>query len=236
MRFEKLGDGGVADDAVSVFEHIMALILKDQIVHLLSGCLKLLNHIPRLALDDTWIVPALNHQQRTSDLLHVGARRAFQEEFPVALWVADDQFKVGFPAFGDTQAKSDQIIGAKHIHRGTPEFRVACCLCERHVAPIGASDHASPLHIDALVLRQDLFHGMHMVQPVLAAKVFVYPLGIAQSIAGAAAHIGYKDRKTVEGQKLNQRHREPGEVGSLLALWPAMDIVDQRARSHKAKR
>src|SRR5439155_24098882 len=82
----------------------------------------------------------------------------------------------------------------------------------------------------------DLSHGMHMVQPILAAKVVVYPLGIAQSIAGASAHIRHKDRKTVQRQKLNQRHREPGEVGSLLALWAAMNIVDQRARSLKAER
>src|SRR5712692_11846821 len=76
ILFEKLGDGGVAGDAVGVLEHIMALILKDQIVGPLSDCLKLLNHIPRLALNDAGIVLALNHQQRASDLLHVGARRA----------------------------------------------------------------------------------------------------------------------------------------------------------------
>src|SRR5437763_12893622 len=78
MLFEELGNGGVAGDTVGVLQHIMALILKNQIVGLLSGCLKLLNHIPRLALNDAGIVLALNHEQRASDLLHVGARRAFQ--------------------------------------------------------------------------------------------------------------------------------------------------------------
>src|SRR6516225_9981513 len=67
MCFEKLGDGGVAGDAILIREHIMTLILEDQIVHLLAGCLKLLNHIPRLALFDTRVVLALNHQQRASD-------------------------------------------------------------------------------------------------------------------------------------------------------------------------
>src|SRR5213082_4172325 len=105
MLFEELGNGGVAGDAVGILQHIMALILKDQIVGLLSGCLKLLNYIPRLALNDAGIILALNHQQWASDLLHVGARRAFQEELPVALWMADDQFKVGLPAFGDTLAE-----------------------------------------------------------------------------------------------------------------------------------
>ena len=150
--------------------------------------------------------------------------------------MADDQFKVGLPAFGDTLAEGDQIIGSKHIHRGLPEFGVVRCLCQRHIATIGAPDHTGPLRIDALVLRQDLGHGMDVIQPVLAAKVFVYPFGIAQSITGAAAHIGHKDRKAAQRQILNQRHREPGEVGSLLALWPAMNIVDQRARSLKAER
>src|SRR5437868_1163497 len=104
IRFEKLGDGGVASDAVGVLKHIMALILKNQIVGLLSGCLKLLNHIPRLALNDAGIVLALNHQQRASDLLDVGAWRAFQEKLPVALRVADQLYTVGLPGFGDTLA------------------------------------------------------------------------------------------------------------------------------------
>src|SRR5260370_5750537 len=236
IRFEKLGNGGIAGDGGGGLEHIMALIVKDQIVGLLSGCMKLLNHIPRLALNDAGIDLALNPQQRECGLLHVGGWRAFQEELPVALRVADHQFKVGLPAFGDTLAEGDQIIGSKHIHRRRPEFRVARCLHQRHVATIGASDHASPLHIDALVLRQYLDHSMHMVQPVFAAKVVVYPPGIAQSIARAASHIGYKDRKAAQRQILNQRHREPGEVGSLLALWPAMKLVDQRARSLAAPR
>ena len=59
--FKKLGDGGVAGDAILIREHIMTLILENQIVHLLSGSLKLLDHISRLALDDTRIVLTLNH-------------------------------------------------------------------------------------------------------------------------------------------------------------------------------
>ena len=46
MLFEELGDGGVADDAVGVFQHIVALVLEDQILHLLSGGLKLLASAP----------------------------------------------------------------------------------------------------------------------------------------------------------------------------------------------
>src|SRR5437868_3303326 len=82
----------------------------------------------------------------------------------------------------DTLAEGDQIIGSKHIHRGLPEFGVVRCLCQRHIATIGAPDHTGPLRIYAFVLRQDLGHGMHMVLPVFAAKVVVYPPGIAQSI------------------------------------------------------
>jgi hypothetical protein len=46
IHFEKLCDGAVAGDTILIREHIMALILEDQIVHLLVGCLKLLNYIP----------------------------------------------------------------------------------------------------------------------------------------------------------------------------------------------
>src|SRR5260370_475732 len=66
ILFEELGDGGVAGDAVGVLEDIVAFILEDQIVGLLSGCPELLNDIPRLTLDDARVVPALNHQQRAA--------------------------------------------------------------------------------------------------------------------------------------------------------------------------
>jgi hypothetical protein len=109
ILFEELGNGGVAGDTVGILVHIMALVLEDQIVHLLSCCLQLLNHILRLALNDAGIVLTLNHEQRTPDLLHVGTRRAFQEELPVTIRVADHQFKVGLPAFGNALAESNQV-------------------------------------------------------------------------------------------------------------------------------
>src|SRR5512142_1653141 len=72
---------------------------------------------------------------------------------------------------------------------------------------------------------------MHVVEPVLPAPVAVDLLGVVQSIPGAAAHVWYKYGEAVQREELDQRHREPGEIGALLALRPAMDVINQRARA-----
>ena len=68
---------------------------------------------------------------------------------------------------------------------------------------------------------------MDVVEAVLPAPIAVHPLGIAQAIADAPAHVWHENRETVESQKLNEWHREPGKIGPLLALGTAVDIVDQ---------
>ncbi len=103
-----------------------------------------------------------------------------------------------------------------------------------HVAAVGAADDRRAACVDALVPGQQL-HGVDMVEAVLAAPIAIDVLHVTQPVAGAAAGVGHEDGKAVERQELDERHGEPREIGPLLPLWPAVDVVDQRPRPLVAK-
>ena len=70
---------------------------------------------------------------------------------------------------------------------------------------------------------------MHMVLHVLSAPVALHQLGVLQTIAGGAAHVGHEHREAVEGKELDDGHREPAEIGAFLPLRPAVYVEDHRA-------
>src|SRR5688500_17073601 len=76
---------------------------------------------------------------------------------------------------------------------------------------------------------------MDMIEPVVATPISIYTLGVAQSISCAAAGVGDEYGETIEGEELDEGHREPGEVRPLLSLWAAVDVVHQGAAAFETK-
>ncbi len=100
-----------------------------------------------------------------------------------------------------------------------------------HVSAVGTPNNGGPLHVHAFVLRQKFLHRVDVVQTVLPAPIAVDMFGVREPIAGGAAHVGHEDGKAAQGEELNQRHREPGKVGALLPLRPAVDVIHHRTRA-----
>ncbi len=109
------------------------------------------------------------------------------------------------------------------------------CLHESHITAIRTTNHRSPFHIQALIFRQNFLHRVDVVEAILSAPVAVNVFGIGESVASGAAHIRHEDSESAQGEVLDQRHREPGEVGAFLSLRSAVDVVHDRARTFKAE-
>src|SRR6185436_2704712 len=73
------------------------------------------------------------------------------------------------------------------------------------------------------------------VETILSTPIAVNMFGVGKSITSGAAHIRHKDCETAQGEILDQRHGEPGEVGAFLYLWTAVNVVYDRARTFKAE-
>ena len=153
------------------------------------------------------------------------------EEVAVLLGVADGEREVRLPRLGQPVHEREEVVRAEHVHGGPPQLRVPRGERERHVAAVGAPDHACSRDVDALVLRQDLRHRVDVVEPVEPAPVAIDLLRVLEAVAGRAARVRNEDREALEGEDLDQRYREPREVRTLLALRPAVDVVHERPRA-----
>ena len=100
-------------------------------------------------------------------------------------------------------------------------------LHQRHVTAVGAADYADAAGVEPRVIGQALQPG-HVIQPVGAAPVTVDALGVVQAVPGAAPHVGHEDGQSFQGEELDERHREPGEIGPLLALGTAVNVDHKR--------
>ena len=68
-----------------------------------------------------------------------------------------------------------------------------------------------------------------MIQAVFPAPISIHLLGVAQPVSAAAADIRHKNGEAIQGQELDQGHREPGKIRPFLALRAAMHVVNQWA-------
>ena len=186
----------------------MAFIFKHQIFHLFPNRAEVFNQVARLALDHPRIILPLDDKHWTGNVLNIGAGRPFLQEISIGNRISQGNAVVWFPGFRDALGKCNQVKGTKHIHGSLPQFRVPRCQRKGHIPAVGTPYHPGPFYIQALVAGQ-LFHGFNMIQAVTAAPVFIHLLGVTQPVTRAAAHIGYKDGKSVERQELNQRHGKP---------------------------
>ena len=142
----------------------------------------------------------------------------------------------GFHVSGTRDAQRDEVVRAEHVDGAAPELRVAAGEHQRHVAAVRAADHAGALDVDAVVFRQNLLHREHVVEPVLAAPVAVDALRVVERRSPSSRGRSGRTRRSPQREDLDQRHREPREVGALLALRAAVDVVDERPRSLVAER
>ena len=173
----------------------MPLVLEHEVVDVLAAGAQALDEIRRLLLDDARVVLALDHEQRAGDVLDVRARRALDEEVALGRRVAEREREERLPRLGDALAERDEVVRAEHVAGCAPQLGVARGEHERHVAAVGASDDAGARDVDALVVRQDFLHRVHVVEPVLAAPVAVDALRVCEAVAGRAAAFGTKTAK-----------------------------------------
>ena len=79
MLREERGDRLVAADAVRELQHVVALVLEDEVVDLATEPAQLLDDVTRLALDHTRVVLALDDEQRARDVADVRLRGAIDQ-------------------------------------------------------------------------------------------------------------------------------------------------------------
>jgi hypothetical protein len=68
-----------------------------------------------------------------------------------------------------------------------------------------------------------------MIESVEPTPVMVDTLRVVEAVAGRPARVGHEDGEALEREDLDERHREPSEVRLLLALRPAVNVVDEGA-------
>ena len=76
---------------------------------------------------------------------------------------------------------------------------------------------------------------MHVIQPVLSAPVAIHPFGVIEPVASRPADVRDEHGEAFECENLDERHREPREVRTLLALRTPVDVVHERPRSLEAE-
>src|SRR5713226_1715200 len=74
-----------------------------------------------------------------------------------------------------------------------------------------------------------------MVENVFSTPVLVNPLHVTHTIPSASPNVRNKDRESIKGQVLDERHREPCKIWPLLPLGTTMNILDKRSRTLVSK-
>ena len=74
MLREEPDDGVVTANAVPELQHVVTLVLEDEVVDVPSEPAQLLDDVARLALDHPRVVLALDDEQRAGDVGDVGLR------------------------------------------------------------------------------------------------------------------------------------------------------------------
>src|SRR6185295_234228 len=97
MLREEADDRVIAANAIPELQDIVALVVEDEVVDFATETAKLLDDVPRLALDDTRIVLALDHEKWAGDVGDVRLRRTLDEKVMVCLRVADREREVRLP-------------------------------------------------------------------------------------------------------------------------------------------
>src|SRR5262249_22885513 len=143
MLREKADDRLVAAHAVAELEHVVTLVLEDEVVDLVPEALELVHEVARLSLDDPRIVLALDDEERARDLPDVGPRRPLDEKIAVDLGVSYREREVRLPRLGDAIHEREQVVRPEHVDSGPPELWVPRGEREGHVAAVRAADHAS---------------------------------------------------------------------------------------------
>src|SRR5437660_6104054 len=102
------------------------------------------------------------------------------------------------------------------------------CQGQGHVSSVGSSNNTSSVGVNSRVLLQ-AFETLNVVENVFSAPVLVYPLHVTHAVPGASSNVRNKDRESIKRQVLDERHREPGEIWSLLSLRATMNVLDERS-------
>src|SRR5437879_4847259 len=157
-----------------------------------------------------------------------------QEHITVLLWVSNRQSNVRHPGRRCSQSPLWQVIGSKHIDSSLPHIRKPRSQSQSHEATIGSSHNSSPFGIDPRILLH-MFQAFEMVPDVVPTPIPINELHVSHTITGASTDVRDEDRESVQRQVLDQRHREPGEIRSLLPLRPAMNILNKWARTLVSK-
>src|SRR5713101_1300361 len=104
------------------------------------------------------------------------------------------------------------------------------CQGQGHVSSIRSSDNTSAFGIDPRIFLQ-AFETLDVVENVFSAPVLVHPLHVTHTIPSASPNVRNKDRESIKGQVLDERHREPCKIWPLLSLGTPMNILDKRSRT-----
>ena len=117
MLREEADDRVVAANAVRELQHVVALVLEDEVVDVSPEPAQLLDDVARLTLDDTRVVLALDDEQRARDVRDVRLRRAVDEEVVILLRVADREREVRLPRLGEAIDEREQVVRARTCRR-----------------------------------------------------------------------------------------------------------------------
>src|SRR2546422_2182108 len=104
------------------------------------------------------------------------------------------------------------------------------CKGQGHVSSVGPSDNTSAFGVDPRVFFE-AFETFDVVENVFSTPVLVNPLHVTHAIPGASPNVRDKHGESIEGQKLDERHREPSKIRPLLSLGTPMNVLDQRSRT-----
>src|SRR3989442_1616007 len=102
------------------------------------------------------------------------------------------------------------------------------CQGQGHVSSVRPSDNTSSAGVNPRVFLQ-AFETLDVVENVFSAPVLIDPLHVTHPISGASSNVRNKDRESINGQVLDERHREPCEIWPLLSLGTPMNILDERS-------
>ena len=144
--------------------------------------------------------------------------------------MADRHVHVGLPRLWKRIDEGEQVVRTEHVDTRAPQLGVAAQQREGHEPAIAAPHHTEPVQVEPTVATKRL-DACDMVESVGTTPVPIDLLGVRQPVAGRPAHVRNEDGESAEREQLDERHREPGEVGPLLALRPSVDVVDHRERT-----
>ena len=196
----------------------MALVVEDDVLDLPAEAAELLDHLVGLALDDARVGRALDHEQRSLDVVDVRDRRPLHQEICLGLRIAHEPRDEALPRRRDGLRKGDEIRRAEDVHGRRPVARQPRHARQHGEAAVRAAVDADPAGVDPVLLLQP-FRGVLPVLHVAAAPVPLHEALVRLAVASRAADVGGEHADAAGEQVLIQRLVQ----GTFLRFRPTVD-------------